>query len=147
MVRGRSAAGTLASTCGIVERLPLEVWTAVEDALIDIGWTAVHLKHFIAHCDCVNCICTPPCDFVRHGIGARTFASATPVCRNLLTHCWYNHELGNSSEYSTVRVVDGNVAKALRKSASSSHTMVSHSSMTSAVDGGSNLHGSACSQA
>ena len=88
LVQARVGAGTLASTSPPVARLPLELWAAIENAVIDTGWSAAQRKHCkmlkLAKC----CGCPRPCGFVTLGINARSLAAAEPDCLDNLEQKW-----------------------------------------------------------
>ena len=142
MIRARSAAGTLASACAAVARLPLELWAAIEDALIDIGWSAARREHFEVPTGCCECECVPPCEFMQYGIDGRTFESAKPACRPMLEECWYECEIGYVQVYAEVHRPYIDLAELFRQYGRSSSIIISLSSTLSALDGGTSPRGS-----
>lgn len=106
MLQARSAAGTLASASAIVEKLPFELWVIVEDALIDLGFSAAYRNHFgtIASLEgrAEYCPCAEQCSFVSGGVNTSTLASAKGPCRSVLIDFWFDGELGYTGNYSKV---------------------------------------------
>ena len=141
MIRARSAAGTLASECEAVARLPLELWAATEDALIDIGWSAARRQHFPSDEEPLRCDCVPACDFVEHGINERTFDSAKLLCQRWLAECWYEAEIGHIKHYAKARCGCSILADLLSKCDRSLLIIISLSSTLSAVVGGMDRRG------
>ena len=118
MLQARSAAGTLASASAIVEKLPIELFAAVEDALMDLGWSAAYRKHFIA-LGFLGCDCQEPCHVELVGIDAHAFGKATPVCQERLVRLWYSSDFGVVQSFHKASESTSRSADTARRSKSS----------------------------
>ena len=88
MLQARAAAGTLVSASSAIGRVPLELWTSVENTLINVGWTLAY-DRFYAEVEIDNCCgCATPCSYTVAGINARTFRSASRWCADILRYSW-----------------------------------------------------------